>query len=142
VGPTVEPANEVAARLGDIDLATRDQPGLPMNVTIPVALSLGHADLEVTVSVAGLTNFEAAAGGAYADWTCLAITPMAGDPKVARLQCQLPDAAPSGPLALGLNISYVGSEASVSAALSVKAPAVDTSSGDDTAFVALPPRTS
>ena len=140
VQPTVDPTEEVAARLGDIDLAAHDQQNLPMNVTIPVALSGGSADLEVMVSVAGLTNFETAAGGSYAAWTCDQITPMAGNPKVARLQCTLPGAAPSGPLALGLNISYVGDDASVSAALTVHAPVVDSSSGDDSASVALPPK--
>jgi RNA polymerase sigma factor (sigma-70 family) len=139
--PTQEPtpASDVFARVGNMNLTPRpESPGLPMNVAVPVALNGGTADLLMVVTAPGLTKFAAATGPAYGAWTCAAITPMAGNPKIARLDCSLPNAAPSDVLAFGLNIQYVGDDASLTVDLSVLAPVVDTSSGDDTASAALP----
>ena len=86
-----------------------------------------------------MSNFAAATGPAYGAWTCEAITPMAGNPKIAKLDCRLRNAAPSDVLDFGLNVQYVGDDASLTVDLSVLAPAVDSSSGDDTASAALPP---
>ena len=79
------------------------------------------------VTAPGLTNFAAASGPAYGGWTCKAITPMAGNPKVAKLECRLPDAAPGDVLDFGLNVQYVGDTASLTADLSVLLPVVDAS---------------
>ncbi len=87
----------------------------------------------------GLTNFATETGPAYGAWTCEAITPMAGNPKVARLECRLPGATPSDPLDFSLNVHYVGDDAALTTDLVVQAPVVDTSSGDDSATAALPP---
>ncbi len=142
--PTQEPPSRpeaVTARLGGMTLTPRPEtPGMPMNVAVPVALSGGTADLIIVVTAPGLTNFAAVSGPAYGAWTCEAITPMAGNPKVARLECRLPGATPSAPLDFGLNINYVGDTAAVTTDLSVQAPVVDTSSGDDSASAALPAR--
>ncbi len=88
----------------------------------------------------GLTNYAAATGPAYGAWTCEALTPMAGEPKIAQLECVLPSAGPTDTLDLGININYVGDNASLTADLSVQAPVVDTSAGDDSASASLPPR--
>jgi RNA polymerase sigma factor (sigma-70 family) len=135
------PSGDVVARLGTMNLTPRPAtPGMPMNVAVPVALSGGAADLTIVVTAPGLTNFAAATGPAFGAWTCQALTPMAGDPKIARIQCVLSGASPGDTLDLGLNINYVGDTASITADLSVQAPVVDASTGDDTASAALPPR--
>jgi hypothetical protein len=113
---------------------------MPMNVSVPVVLNGGSADLTIVVTAPGLTNFAVVSGPSYGAWACVALTPMAGNPKVARVQCVLSGAAPGDPLDYGLNINYVGDTASITADLSVQAPVVDTSTGDDSASAALPPR--
>jgi hypothetical protein len=65
---------------------------------------------------------------------------MAGDPKIARIQCVLPGASPGDTLDFGLNINYVGDTASITTDLSVQAPVVDSTRGDDTVSATLPPR--
>ena len=137
--PTDEPA-DVVARLGSVSLTPRPaNPGLPMNVAVPVTLNGGSADLQIVVSAPGLVAFAPATGAAYGGWTCEAVTPMAGDPKIAVVRCVLPGAAPGDALDFGLNINYVGDSASLTADLSVQAPVVDTSAGDDSASALLPP---
>ncbi|MBF4764613.1 sigma-70 family RNA polymerase sigma factor [Nocardioides islandensis] len=141
--PTQDPtaAVNVAASLGTLTLTPRpESPGLPMQVAVPVSLSGGTADLAIDVTVAGLTNYVEVTGGSYGAWTCGAITPMAGNPKIAKVQCQLPNAAPKDALDLGLNINYVSDSASFTADLSVLTPAVDATAGDDTSTTTLPPR--
>ena len=65
-----------------------ETPGLPMNASVPVFLNGGTADLLIVVTAPGMSNFEAVTGPGYGPWTCEAITPMAGNPKVA--QARLP----------------------------------------------------
>jgi hypothetical protein len=91
----------------------------------------------VAVSVVGLTNFQTASVG---DWSCAAITPMAGNARTATVRCRLAAAKPADPLTLGLDLAYVG-DASLTAQLTVEAPAVDVS-GDDSTSTDLPPRNS
>jgi RNA polymerase sigma factor (sigma-70 family) len=139
--PTQEPspAGEVIARLGAITLTPRpENPNLPMGVALPVVLRGGDADLTVVFTAPGLVAYATATGADYGAWTCQAITPMAGDPKIARIRCALTDASPGDTLALGLNINYVGDSASLTADLSVLAPVIDTTSGDDSATAELP----
>ncbi len=136
------PSSDVTARVGNMNLTPRPEtPGLPMNASVPVSLSGGTADLLIVVTAPGMSNFAVVTGPEYGAWTCEAITPMAGNPKVAKLDCRLPDAAPGDVLDFGLNVQYVGDDASLTVDLSVLAPVVDASSGDDTASAALPPRT-
>ena len=111
-----------------------------MHVAVPVTLTGGHADLAIEVTVAGLTNYVETTGGSYGAWTCGSITPMAGNPKIAKVQCQLADAAPADALDLGLNINYVSDAATFTAVLSVLGPALDETTGDDTSTTTLPPR--
>jgi RNA polymerase sigma factor (sigma-70 family) len=143
VQPTQEPQSQsVAASVGNLVFTPRPEtPGLPMRVSIPVELTGGTADLQMVVSVLGLSSFATVTAAPYGSWTCTALTPMSGNgTKPARLQCLLPDADPDGRLDLGLDINYVGSNAAVNASLTVQEPAVDTSSGDDSATSTLPPR--
>jgi len=132
--PTSQPTEEVDARLGNVDVTALNGPGPPIHVGIPVTLSGGTADLVVDVSVVGLTNYQNASAG---NWSCTAITPMGGNAKTATVRCRLAAASPADPLTLGLDIAYVG-DASLTAQLTVEAPAVDVS-GDDSTSTDLPP---
>ena len=134
-------SQDVSAQLGSIVLTPRpDTPGLFMHVGVPVTISGGPVDLQVLLTISGLTSYEADAAAGYGAWSCGAITPMAGNAKVAQVLCQLSDVTSADRLDLGLRIHYVGDDNTVQADLSVLAPSVDDTSGDDSAATALPAR--
>ena len=113
--PTATPSSRAGgrvARLGAMNLTPRPEtPGMPMNASVPVVLTGGTADLTILVTAPGLTNFATETGPAYGAWTCEATTPMAGNAKVAELECRLPGATPGAPLDFSLNVNYVGNDA-------------------------------
>ena len=112
---------------------------LPVHLAIPVSLSGGTADLQVTLTIVGLNKFATTSGAGEGSWSCAAITPMGGAGKSAVVRCTLSNASPADPLTVGLNIGYAGS-GSVEAQLAVLAPVDDSSAGDNTASATLPPR--
>jgi hypothetical protein len=115
------------------------QTSYPVHVAIPVSLSGGSADLQVTLTIVGLNKFETTSGAGEGGWGCVATTPMGGAGKSAVVRCTLPDASPGEPLTVGLSIGYAGS-GSVEAQLAVLPPADDSSPGDNTVSATLPPR--
>jgi hypothetical protein len=111
----------------------------PVHLGLPVSLHGGVADLRISVTIVGLNKFRTTSAAGDGDWTCAALTPMAGAGKTAVLSCALDGAQPGSALRLGLDIGYAG-DASVDAVLDVVAPTLDSTSGDNTASAALPPR--
>ena len=95
--------------------------------------------LRITLHVLGLNKFRAHTDAAYAAWSCTALTPMAGSGqgKVGVIQCDLPDASPADTLGLGIDIGYAG-QGSVTADLSVLAPADDQDGSDNGSSTSLP----
>ncbi len=140
--PTVQArTQDVSAQLGSVSVTPRpDTPGLFMHVGIPVTVSGGPVNLQVLLTISGLTNYETDTTTGYGAWTCDATTPMAGNAKVARLLCELSGVTSADSLDLGMNLNYVGDPNTLTADLSVLAPSVDNTSGDDTASAALPPK--
>jgi hypothetical protein len=115
------------------------QVSYPVHLAIPVSLSGGTADLQVTLTIVGLNKFATTSGAGEGGWSCAAITPMGGAGKSAVVRCSLPNASPGDPLTVGMDIGYAGS-GSVEAQLAVLAPVDDSSGGDNTASATLPPR--
>ena len=139
--PTSTPsaAREVDASITGVVVESRGQASAPAHVELPVTLSGGMADLQVTVTIVGLNKFTTTSGAGQGPWSCVATTPMAGAGKTAVVRCNLPGARPGDPLALGLDIGYSG-DGSLSAVLAVLGAAVDTDSSDNTVAADLPPR--
>ena len=136
--PTSGPA-KVDAGLSSVVVEPTGQTNYPVHLAIPVSLSGGTADLQVTLTIVGLNKFVTTSGAGEGGWSCAAITPMGGAGKSAVVRCALSDASPGDPLTVGLNIGYAGS-GSVEAQLAVLAPVDDSSAGDNTASATLPPR--
>ena len=138
--PTATPSPaKVDAGLSSVVVQPTGQTSYPVHLAIPVSLSGGTADLQVTLTIVGLNKFVTTSGAGEGGWSCAAITPMGGAGKSAVVRCTLADASPGDPLTVGLNIGYAGS-GSVEAQLAVLAPADDSSAGDNTASATLPPR--
>jgi RNA polymerase sigma factor (sigma-70 family) len=138
--PTSTPGPaKVDAGLTSVVVQPTGQVSYPVHLAIPVSLSGGTADLQVTLTIVGLNKFATTSGAGEGGWSCAAITPMGGAGKSAVVRCSLPNASPGDPLTVGLDIGYAGS-GSVEAQLAVLAPADDSSAGDNTASATLPPR--
>jgi hypothetical protein len=138
--PTQTPeVHTVDAGLGALVVQARSQTSAPAHVEIPVYLRDGVADLQISVTVVGLNKFTRTSGAGEGNWSCLAVTPMAGAGKTAVVRCTLPNADPRDPLTLGLELGYAG-DGSVRAVLEVLEPAVDGDASDNTASADLPPR--
>ena len=138
--PTATPGPaKVDAGLSSVVVEPTGQTNYPVHLAIPVSLSGGTADLQVTLTIVGLNKFVTTSGAGEGSWSCAAITPMGGAGKSAVVRCALSDASPGDPLTVGLNIGYAGS-GSVEAQLAVLAPVDDSSAGDNTASATLPPR--
>ena len=136
--PTPGPA-KVDAGLSSVVVEPTGQTNYPVHLAIPVSLSGGTADLQVTLTIVGLNKFVTTSGAGEGSWGCVAITPMGGAGKSAVVRCTLSNASPGDPLTVGLSIGYAGS-GSVEAQLAVLAPVDDSSAGDNTASATLPPR--
>ena len=110
-----------------------------MHLSVPVSLKGGTADLQMTLTIVGLNKFETTSGAGDGNWSCVAITPMAGAGKTAVVRCTLTGATPGDPLTLGLNIGYAG-DGSVDAELAVLGSVDDEDPTDNTASTPLPPK--
>ena len=138
--PTSTPGPaKVDAGLSSVVVEPTGQTSYPVHLAIPVSLSGGTADLQVTLTIVGLNKFVTTNRAGEGGWSCAAITPMGGAGKSAVVRCTLSDASPGDPLTVGLSIGYAGS-GSVDAQLAVLAPVDDSSAGNDTASATLPPR--
>ena len=129
----------VDAGLSSVVVEPTGQSNYPVHLAIPVSLSGGTADLQVTLTIVGLNKFVTTSGAGEGSWSCAAITPMGGAGKSAVLRCALSNASPGDPLTVGLSIGYAGS-GSVEAQLAVLAPVDDSSARDNTVSATLPPR--
>ncbi len=130
---------KVDAGLSSVVVEPTGQTNYPVHLAIPVSLSGGTADLQVTLTIVGLNKFVTTSGAGEGSWSCAAITPMGGAGKSSVIRCALSNASPGDPLTVGLSIGYAGS-GSVEAQLAVLAPADDSSAGDNTASASLPPK--
>jgi hypothetical protein len=130
---------KVDAGLSSVVVEPTGQANYPVHLAIPVSLTGGTADLQVTLTIVGLNKFSTTSGAGEGNWSCTAITPMGGAGKSAVVRCALSNATPGDPLTVGMDIGYAGS-GSVEAQLAVLAPVDDSSGGDNTASATLPPR--
>jgi hypothetical protein len=130
---------QVDAALAGVAVPSHVQGNAPAHVEIAVTLAGGTADLEIMVTVVGLNRFDLTSGGGEGPWSCVATTPLAGAGNTAELRCNLDNARPGDPLALGLDLRYSG-DSSVGAALAVLGPVVDLDVSDNTASAVLPRR--
>ena len=137
--PPPTPPATVDVSLSSIVVEPLDQTSYPVHLSVPVSLKGGTADLQMTLTIVGLNKFETTSGAGDGNWSCVAITPMAGAGKTAVVRCTLTGATPGDPLTLGLNIGYAG-DGSVDAELAVLGSVDDKDPTDNTASTPLPPK--